>query len=67
MQWWTLVCVVLNCCILLPQSRLISKMGLIEVGCEDGRLMELYQDRVQWWTLVLAVLNRCVLLPESVN
>ena len=40
-------------------------MDLMEIGCEDGRWMELAQDRVQWWALVLAVLNRCVLLPES--
>ena len=44
---------------------LISKMDLMEIGCEDGRWMELAEDRVQWWALVLAVLNRCVLLPES--
>ena len=42
-------------------------MDLMEIGCEDGRWMELAEDRVQWWALVLAVLNRCVLLPESVN
>jgi hypothetical protein len=35
----------------------------MEIGCEDGRWMELAQDRVQRWALVLAVLNRCVLLP----
>jgi hypothetical protein len=40
-------------------------MDLMEIHCEDGRWMELAQDRVQWWALVLAVLNRCVLLPES--
>jgi len=40
-------------------------MDLMEIGCEDGRWMELAQDLVQWWALVLAVLNRCVLLPES--
>jgi len=37
----------------------------MEIGCEDGRWMELAQDRVQLWALVLAVLNRCVLLSES--
>jgi hypothetical protein len=42
-----------------------SKMGLREIGCEDGRWIELAQDRVQWWAFVLAVLNLCVLLPES--
>jgi hypothetical protein len=35
------------------------------VGCEDGRWMELAQDRIQWRALVLAVLNLRVLLPES--
>jgi hypothetical protein len=27
---------------------LIGKMDLREAGCEDGRWMELAQDRVQW-------------------
>jgi len=27
------------------------------VGCEDGRCMELPQDRVQWWGLVSAAVN----------
>jgi hypothetical protein len=35
------------------------------MGCEDGRWMELAQDRVQWRALVLAVLNLHVLLPEG--
>jgi hypothetical protein len=39
-------------------------MDLREIGCEDGRWMELAQDRVQWRTAVLAVLNLRVLLPE---
>jgi hypothetical protein len=43
----------------------VSKMDLRETGCEDGRWMELAQDRVQWQALVLAVLNLPVLLPES--
>jgi hypothetical protein len=30
---------------------------LREMGCEDGRWMELAQDRIQSWALVLAVLN----------
>jgi hypothetical protein len=29
-------------------SQLISKMDVRERGCEDGRWMELAQDRVQW-------------------
>jgi hypothetical protein len=34
------------------------------VGCEDGRWMELAQDPVRWGASVLAVLNLLVLLPE---
>jgi len=45
--------------------QLISKMDLREIGCEDGRWIELAQDRVQWQALVLVVLNLLVLLPES--
>ena len=37
-------------------------MDLREIGCEDGRWIELAQGRV---ALVLAVLNLLVLLPES--
>jgi hypothetical protein len=40
-------------------------VGLRKTGCEDGRWMELAQDRVQWRALVLAVLNLLVLLPDS--
>ena len=40
-------------------------MDLMEIGCEDGRWMELAQDCLQWWAFVLAVLNRYVLLQES--
>jgi hypothetical protein len=54
----------LNRLVLLPESLLISKMDLREIGCEDGRWMELAQDCVQWQALVLAVLNLLVLLPE---
>jgi hypothetical protein len=32
-------------------------MDLMEIGFDDGRWIELAQDRVQWWALVLAVLN----------
>jgi hypothetical protein len=35
------------------------------MGYEDGRWMELAEDRVQWQALLLAVLNLLVLLPES--
>ena len=40
-------------------------MDLMEIDCEDGRWIELAQDRVERWALVLAVLKICVLLPES--
>ena len=42
-------------------------MDLREIGCEDGRWMELAQDRVQWPAFVLAVLNLLLLLTELVN
>jgi hypothetical protein len=45
MSMVALVLVALNRCVLLPESWLISKMDLMEIGCEDGRWMEL--DRVQ--------------------
>ena len=45
-QWQALVLAVLNLLVLLPENQLISKMGLREIGCEDGRWMELAQDRV---------------------
>jgi hypothetical protein len=40
-------------------------MDLREIGCEDGKWIELAQDRVQWWAFVLAVLNLRVLLLEG--
>ena len=40
-------------------------MDLMEIGCEDGRWMELAQDRMQWRALVLSVLNFCVLRPDN--
>jgi hypothetical protein len=66
-QCWAVVQAALNLSVLLPESKLISKMDLMEIGCEDGRWMERAQDCVQWWALVLAVLNRCVLLPHLVG
>jgi hypothetical protein len=42
----------LICC---RQRELIGKMDLREIGCEDGRWMELAQDRVQWQALVLEI------------
>jgi hypothetical protein len=44
---------------------LVSKMDLREISWEDGRWMELDQDRVYWQALVLAVMNLLVLLPDS--
>jgi hypothetical protein len=35
------------------------------MGCEDGRWMELAQDRVQWRALVLAVFNLRVLYQSQ--
>jgi len=66
-QWQALVLAVLNLLVLLPESWLINKMDPREIVCEDGRWMELAQDRVQWQALVLAVLNLLVLLPELFN
>jgi hypothetical protein len=40
------VLAVLNLRVLLPESQLISKMDLRETGCEDGKWIELAQDRV---------------------
>jgi hypothetical protein len=37
----------------------------MEAGCEDGRWMELAQNRAQWLTLVLAALKLLILLPEN--
>jgi hypothetical protein len=37
-------------------------LNLREMGCEDGRWMELAGDHVQWWVLVLAVFNHMILL-----
>jgi hypothetical protein len=46
-------------------SKLVCNMDLREIGFEDGRWMELAQDRVQWRALILAVLELGVPLPES--
>jgi hypothetical protein len=63
-KWCAFPLAVLNVCVLLPESQLISKMDLMEIGCENGRWMELAQDRVQCWAAVLAVFKLCVLLPD---
>jgi hypothetical protein len=43
----------------------VSEMDLMELSCEDGRWIELAQDRVQRQGLVLGLLIFCVLVPES--
>jgi hypothetical protein len=40
-------------------------MDLWGMVCEDGRWMELAQDRVQWRALMLAAMNLRVPLRES--
>jgi hypothetical protein len=43
-----------------------TERDLREKSCEDGRSMEVAQDRVQWRAFVLAaVLNLRFLLPQS--
>jgi hypothetical protein len=41
---------------------LMSKVDLRDMGCVNGRWIDLAQDRVQWRALVLAVLNLWILL-----
>jgi hypothetical protein len=45
-------------------TTVLVRWNSVKTGCEDGRWMELAQDRVQWQALVLAVLNFGVLLPK---
>ena len=59
-----LVLGLLELCVLLPEIKLVDDMSLMETGCEDGRWMELAQDRDQWQALVLGLLELCVLLPD---
>jgi hypothetical protein len=42
-----------------PMRRWVGniKMYRREVGCEDGRWMQLAQDHVNWWVFVLLLLN----------
>jgi hypothetical protein len=54
----------LNLQVTLPESYLISKMNLREIGSEGGRWIELAQDRDQWRALILAALKLQVMLPE---
>jgi hypothetical protein len=35
----------------------VGTMAVREIGCEDGRWIELAQDLVEWWPFALAVLN----------
>jgi hypothetical protein len=49
---------------MLNLSYLINKIGVMEADCEDGRWMELPQDRVEWWALELVGLNLCILLAN---
>jgi hypothetical protein len=37
----------------------------MEIGCKDGRWMELAQDRDQWQALLWAVMNLLVLIPKT--
>jgi hypothetical protein len=46
-QWWAFLLAVMNLCVLPPESQLISKIDLREIDCEDGRWIELAQDRMQ--------------------
>jgi hypothetical protein len=39
-------------------------MDIRKMGCEEGRWMEIAQDRVHWRPLVLAMLNLRVLPPQ---
>jgi hypothetical protein len=39
-------------------------MDHTEMGCEDGRWMELAQGNIQWRALVLAILNTGFLLAH---
>jgi hypothetical protein len=50
------------------QKPLMNQLTNIDImKPEDGRWMELGQDRVQWRALELAALNLRILLPELVN
>jgi DNA polymerase III delta prime subunit len=40
------------------------KMDLREIGCEDGRWLEVAEERIQWRALVLRMLELRVLLPH---
>jgi hypothetical protein len=50
----------------LPEISFITKMCLMEIGCEAGRWMELARDLVPWPSLALAALffSPRILLPD---
>jgi hypothetical protein len=47
----------------IPWEDIITQ-DLVEVRCEDERLIDVIQDGIQWRVLILAVLNLQVLLPK---
>jgi hypothetical protein len=63
--WWRNL--LIKCKLGSPRRRWKDriKMHLNEIGCADGRGMELAQDRVQWRALVLAVSSLRVLLRAT--
>jgi hypothetical protein len=44
---------------------LFSKTDLGKTCCEDGKWIEMAQDRKHMWAFVLAVMKLSVLLPED--
>jgi hypothetical protein len=48
----------------LPERQLVRWILWQQVTGEDGRRVELAQDRDEWQALALAVLNICALLLE---
>jgi hypothetical protein len=55
-HWRALVLRVLKFRVLLRRSYWISNTDFIEVCLQDGRWMELAQDRLQWWDLALTLI-----------
>jgi hypothetical protein len=67
LAWGRLLCadfVGQESCKVDENEKVNSRVDFREIVCEDGRWMELAQDRVQWLALVLAVLNSRVLLSN---
>jgi hypothetical protein len=48
-----------------PSNFVTRESHIREMCCEDGRWMELAQDRCHWGALLLVALKLGVLLPES--